>query len=307
MSEVPETLPKAHQSIEISNNITLLQRQAFNVMYACARNHLKSREWHELPTATLAKAINASNNPTLRKKIKQLQSIQVCWNVLESGKMTYHFASLVGEIKFNDSICQYFFTPGIRELLLQKPYTNLSLAIQKNFLSKHSQALWEYCHQYINTQSGSTGWQTIKEVRHFFGITDKQYKAFKEFNRRVLNPALTELNEVSDIRVNLEFRRTKQKITHLRFLSKHAGKEKLKQINDKPKKAKIPAFREWFNNKSKIYRDLFDANFEARCDVDDPIERSRIYDEQIRIAMAEESPQMDLFNGYIAVTQKRSN
>lgn len=289
---IPQKLHKPRPAIDISNEITKLQRQAFNLMLAFARPTIEQNIFHEIPTAELARELKASNNYDLKRKIESMQKILVRWDIFEKGSLFHCSAQLLGEVRFNDSLTRFWFSPGIREIIINsKRYATLNLAIQKNFLSKHSQCLWEFCHEFIDTQSGSTGWKSIDEWRNLFGIDDNKYKQFKEFNKFVINLAVKELNEVSDIRIKAEYKRSGRSISEIRFLAKWKTKDDVKQINDAPKKIKIPEFEKWFLEQPKSWKDLFDANFEKSCDEVDEPTRAEIYREAKRREYAKANAQ----------------
>lgn len=58
---------------------------------------------------------------------------------------------------------------------------------------------------------------TVEELRHKLGLQKKQYSRFSDFKRFVLDVALREINLKTDIQITLEFKKTRQKITDIKF------------------------------------------------------------------------------------------
>ncbi|GAG54474.1 unnamed protein product, partial [marine sediment metagenome] len=94
-------------------------------------------------------------------------------------------------------------------------YARIDLRIQTQFKSSYALALYENCIRFHRI--GATGWISIDQFRKLMGVGDDKYNKFNDFNRRVLSPALVEINKVSDIEVQPTLRRMSQKVIALKF------------------------------------------------------------------------------------------
>ena len=70
----------------------------------------------------------------------------------------------------------------------------------------------------------------IDEWKEFFGVADK-YPRTAEFKRRVLDPAIAEVNAQGDFRINPEQLKVGRNITHFQIIIKKLKTEKTKKIN----------------------------------------------------------------------------
>ena len=294
--ELGKPIKEPHFIIRSSSAMTTIQQKAWVFMYLHAKNSLDDK-YHTLPLADLSNILRIHYDQELKDSLEMMNRATVQWNTfgLDGQVESWATSSMVGSALIKGNAVVYEFTERMKDVLRENPgFAQLDLPSLIALRGKHALKLWRICKIYKDTLTGSTGWQTVEQWRRVFGLKTEMYKAFFEFNKFVIKKAVKEINTVTDMRIKAEYKKNGRIVTEIRFLRINDTKEAPKQINEAPKSVKLPAFREWFNNKPKTYRDLFDANFEAKCDVDDPIERSRIYDEQIRIAMAAEQLQTDV-------------
>lgn len=76
-------------------------------------------------------------------------------------------------------------------------------------------ALYENCVRY--RQVGCTGWWSLEVFRGLMGVKEEEYPQFPELNRRVIKIAIQQVNDESDIHLEIEFRRERRRVTDLRF------------------------------------------------------------------------------------------
>ena len=65
---------------------------------------------------------------------------------------------------------------------------------------------------------GDTGWWTVEEFRNLMGATGDVHREFKFLKQKVINPAMKQINEDSDLLLTLDLRKDGRTITHVRFL-----------------------------------------------------------------------------------------
>lgn len=75
---------------------------------------------------------------------------------------------------------------------------------------------------------GKTKMMYIDEWKEFFGVADK-YPRTAEFKRRVLDPAIAEVNAQGDFRISLEQLKVGRTITHFQIIIKKLKTEKTKE------------------------------------------------------------------------------
>lgn len=217
---------KKHSSaIQITNSISLWQRKTWNILLANAYEHLNDQEKFDIEIRDLTKTleIDRRNIKTLKEMIVGIQSTSVQWNMLGADqKETWRSYNLLAEAEITGDILSYSYGPSLRKLLHNPQiYANISLSLQNKFNSKHSLALYELCVDFFNisTGHGETKFIPLDDLRSMFD-TQNSYKEFKNFNQRLLQKAITEINNVSDIFVTPRYNRTKRKVSHIKFIIK---------------------------------------------------------------------------------------
>jgi plasmid replication initiation protein len=222
VEELRREVIKHSASIQIESNITLLQRRAWNVLLYHAYNALPVEEVHHIPLRELARVLeyDSHDEQYLKEALRALVSCRVEWNLLnKDGKAQWGVATLLAQALIENGICAYAYAPEIRKRL-HNPfmYARLDLSLQNRFSSKHAQALWELCADYLGAgrEHGETPFITVGVFRKLIGADDS-YQNFKKLNARVIKPALAEINEVSDFRVTVEHQCQGRKVVALKF------------------------------------------------------------------------------------------
>src|SRR2546428_3376193 len=79
---------KHSAAIQIHNNITLLQRRAWNVLLANAYDELPTEEEHHVRVQNLTKALEfySKNDDYLKEALKALVTCSVEWNILNKDR-----------------------------------------------------------------------------------------------------------------------------------------------------------------------------------------------------------------------------
>ena len=214
-------LKKHVGAIHVKAPLTLLQRKLSNVLLLNAYEELPdpSVKEHEIPVRVLAEVAgyDSKDFAYLRDALRALVDCRVEWNVIdEDGEEEWAAASFLAQAKTKGGVCRYVYAPDLREKLYRpEVYARINLAIQARFGSGYALALYENCARFRKV--GTTGWIDLGTWRDLLGVGEGQYTAFKALRQKVLNPAVDEVNEYSDIRVRMETRREKRRIVALKF------------------------------------------------------------------------------------------
>ena len=84
-----------------------------------------------------------------------------------------------------------------------------------SFPSMVAARLWSFCDR--SREQGVTEWIPLDEARVVLKGRSDSFKGYADFKRRVLSPALREVSETSDLRVELEELTVGRKVTQVRF------------------------------------------------------------------------------------------
>lgn len=204
---------KHSAAVQIQNNITLLQRRAWNVLLANAYDELPTKEEHRIAVRELVRVLeyNGHNDAYLKEALEALVGCKVKWNILDKdNQWEWGVMTLLAQAKIKGGICTYAYSPELRRRLHNPTmYARISLSMQNKFGSKYAQALWELCVDYLGTarQEGETPFIPVERYRDIMGLSPEQYPKFKEFNRRVIKGPVEEINRVTDFHVEADYLR----------------------------------------------------------------------------------------------------
>lgn len=216
-------------AIHVSNKLSLLERKVSNVLLRNAWDSLVDQETHSIKIQDLADAVGFDSNDIglVKDAIRTLRGVEIQWNILGTDKKNVWGVSGIlasAVIDDNTGMCEYCYPVHLRELLRNPNiFARLNLFIQREFDSKYSLALWEYAAGQIalageNPTEVITPWLTIDALHELLGSTNPSYEEFKIFKRAILNPAISEINRISDLEItNTEQQREKRRVTALRF------------------------------------------------------------------------------------------
>lgn len=217
-----QNLKKHIAAIHISNRLTLTQRKASNVLLFNAYESLLTARVHRIRVKDLAEAIgfNTNNLEPLKEALKTLARTVLEWNILDENGAHEEWGAttLLAQAVIKSGYCIYAYSPDLCEKLYRPEiYALLNLSIQRKFSSGYALALYENCLRYRRV--GTTGWIPLDNLKRLLGIgeTDAYYQDFRKFNDKVIKPAARQVNETSDLVLEVEYQRDRRKIKAVRF------------------------------------------------------------------------------------------
>jgi hypothetical protein len=246
--EARQELIKHSAAIQIENKITLLQRRTWNVLLYNAYNELDSKEEHQIALQELARFVgyNSHDMEYLKEASVAMLRCIVQYNVLDKDGSLERWGAtaLLAQAEIEQGLFTYAYSPELRRRLHNPAmYARLDLDLQRQFDSKYGLALWELCADYLGAgrEYGETPFIPLDGFRRLMGVAETAYASFKRLKDKVLNPAMAEVNGVSDFRVTVDYQRESRKITALKF--------KMRRV------APLPAAQ---NDQGKLFPDLDD-------------------------------------------------
>lgn len=213
---------KKHSAVsQISNRISLLQRKSYNAFLYFAREQALEKpdlDMYVLPLSKLRNVagIQIKDSKHIQDSLKELMSIVVDYNVLGKDKQEEWGAfTLLSEVKVTSSEVAYAFPPSIKNALLNpRMYARINLAITRGLCSKYSLALYEVARDYVNVTIPR---MTIRTFRKLMGLEDNLYENFTDLRRRVIEPAIEEVNHKTDLWIDYEYIKDGRKIFGIQF------------------------------------------------------------------------------------------
>ena len=230
---VPRVLLKHLAAVHNSSSLTIIQRKICNVFLENASKNI-AKEEHSISVKDVMEAIGwteSSNvNEGFKDSLRGLTRVQVEWNVLDKDKKNKwvtstfltHISIKAGKISYSYSkvLIEAFSKPNV--------YAQLNLDIQKSLKNKYALILWEFVWGDMSPKKSvqtETDWVTYDQILKLMSLTGSSFEnRFALLKKTVLIPALTEINEKSDVMVRLEEKKSGKKTTHLKFICERKDK-----------------------------------------------------------------------------------
>lgn len=227
-SDKTHELKKHVYTIHCSNQLSLLERKAFNALLYKAYNDLPTQAQFKISITELSELIGYNSNDIalLKKTLRSLVNTVIEWDLLDSEKKQndtfLRVSTALSSAEIFNGICTYEYSSIMRKHLYHpEMYAKIKMCIASKFKSNYALALYENCIRYINMKK--TPWLEIEVFRKLMGVTEHQYTEMRDFSKRVIKKAIEEINEYSNINVDFEYKKEGRKTIAIRFhlLEKH--------------------------------------------------------------------------------------
>lgn len=216
LSPLPDQpLRKAVFAVHTSASLTAFERKTYNVLLLHAYSNLLSAREHSFLISDLQLILGSEsrNRKHLIEALSNLRSKDVKFNLLEDqlpqplndGPTAKPFTdtSLLGEFAVDGGRIYYSYGPRMAAALYDpEPYALINVRVMTSIRSMSALALYENCSRFIGT--GSTGAWDLPLFRQLIGATSSHYDEYKRLSQKVINPAINEINQKSDILIDLE-------------------------------------------------------------------------------------------------------
>ncbi|MFU8797101.1 MAG: replication initiation protein [Gammaproteobacteria bacterium] len=214
-------LKKHVNAIHCTNNLTLVQRKLFNALLFNAYPALPHKTRFQIQIKELCGLIGYNSNDygKLKRALLGLITIAIEWNVINGvtgQEKLWKASSILASATLQNGVCEYEYSDVTKELLYRPDvYGRIDLRLISQFKSGYGLALYENCIRYQKLKQ--TPWFPIDIFRKLMGVTEKQYPAFKDFKKRVVDIAVNEVNAISSVSVFPEIERKNRQVTSIRF------------------------------------------------------------------------------------------
>ena len=226
--DVPDSFKKAIGVVQVAmGKLGFLHRKLYNVMLANAYEGLgEGRTQFSIPASMMAElaGFESNNYQVIYDHCRELMQTEVLTVDFDkrrrgraSGNRRRGGTTLVADFDvIEGGTITYSFSPKMAQLLHEpEQYIWMALSAQSKFSSKYELSLFENCIRYIGVQT--TGFKDVADWRAVLGAEDPTYNQFKDFNKKVLKPAIQGVNSKSGIIVAPEFEREKRRVARIKF------------------------------------------------------------------------------------------
>lgn len=140
-------------------------------------------------------------------------------SISEKGNIINHKSRWVSEVAYidNEAVVRLIFAPAIVPLItkLEEQFTKYEIQQISNLTSAYAVRLYEILIAWRSTRK--TPLITMHDFRKKIGVLDTEYKRMYDFKKYVLNIALKQVNEHTDIIVKVEQHKTGRSISGFSF------------------------------------------------------------------------------------------
>jgi len=205
---VPDTVPKHSAFIAISNDITVMQRKAWNCMLSHAYQHLPKHDVHMISMRQLldAMSMTTNNHEHIKQKIGELMKIQVRVNLLGKSRQKWEgMYQLLANVEYSGGMVFYSYGGLLRERLYDpEVYAMLPVDTSSYFGSKYAEALYELCEDYWKV--GRTPVMELDMVKDLLVGNEKgDWAEFRYFSRDVIKKSVNEINKRTEFVVTAKY------------------------------------------------------------------------------------------------------
>src|SRR5690606_37807613 len=178
----------------------------------------------------------------------------------------YLLANWASSVKYRsgEGKIEFTFSPDLKPYLLQlkKAFTSYRLSNILSLKSVYSIRLYELMKKWQHIGR----WEVpIESLREKLGAITKTYELYGNLKSRVLNPAVKEVNEKTDMQVLFKEIRKGRKVIKIEFTIKHCKEKEL--TIDKPEQPKQPQLpteqEEMFNRLNKFSKGYGDVHVDG--------------------------------------------
>jgi len=222
--------PKAKELIEVRSpmGLSLVARRVFNLLLDAAHSNLRTIGFeHEISWKDLRGGHKSNNR--VRQAIRQLMTTVVeVQQEHPDGSSEFKAVQLLGGNSLEvgrrrrtstDPMFRYRFDPRLIEVLLEsRIYAILKKEVMLSFESKYALALYELIERRRNLKYKTSDEFTVDDIRALLDVPDGKYdKNFHDLAKRVITPAIEEVNHLCDFTVGMVPLKDGRKVTGLRL------------------------------------------------------------------------------------------
>jgi len=204
--------PKAGELIHVTGaaHLSLQDRRVFNLLLAEAGTKACDDVQHRVPICTLRGSHESGDR--VKDSIERLMTTLVCIPTIgRNGKPATLRVQLLSDTTTSDDDTDptgevaFAFSPGLRSIIKNSTYWGrLRPQVMFAFTSKYSLALYELTASRVNLKHKDSQIFGMVELRALLGVPDDKLQRNPDFLRKVVQPAMVEVNGLSDFGVEVE-------------------------------------------------------------------------------------------------------
>jgi len=204
---------------EISDSLTLSDRRIYNLLLADAWDNINQPVLHPIRLHELRGSDKDNTRP--RDSLRRLMKVVIAFEVVEDGIKREVLTQLLGPCKLDHNpqgLVYYTFPEPIRAAVESSTvFARLRRDLLCQFRSKYALSLYEMVQKRVNLSFKTSEDFTLDDIRQKLGVEKGLYPAYRSLNQKVILPAKTEVNEISDVFCEFVEIKEGRKVVGIRF------------------------------------------------------------------------------------------
>lgn len=209
--------------VEISNNVSTVQRMAFNVSIHHFHHSkaVDSDGTRAISVDDICRLMNYKKQDFfyLDEQLEKLQSTTIKWMGAKTGD--FQRVNFFAYTALIDGVFYYRYDPFLaRHIKNSKTiFALLDMASMGLLKKKSSLPLYEFCARFRPNKGFENGtpWIPAEELKLLLVGDKSKYEKWYEFKRWALDPAISEVNEKTDITIEISFRKRGRVVKSIKF------------------------------------------------------------------------------------------
>src|SRR5512132_95077 len=186
--------------------LTLTDRRTYNLLIENAWETIDQPVAHTIELRAIRGTRDA--NDRVGESVERLMASIARLEIEVNGRRCIRRVQLLGETdedKADEGLLYYSFPPGLRSIIRRsRIFARLRKDVIFALSSKYALALYELCEKRVNM-----GWRwqeefSVERFRQLLGVDPNKLTAFKNLNQKAIQPAVAEVNFISDFGCSVE-------------------------------------------------------------------------------------------------------
>lgn len=235
-----EVIRKGNQLIEARYNLNLNQQRLLMELLPQISPYDEDFRDYRINISAFAKRWEMELNKEVYKRVQEmLESLVIEPLKFMSGDDVFSTAWL-SSVKYRTGrgYADVSFHPDLKPvlLMLKTKYTEYELQAIEKFKGKYSSRFYEWLISFKYKGSGGKFYRilTVSEIREKLGFKKDEYKYFKDLKVRIIEPAIKEINDHSDLKIlDIEYIKNGRSFDEIKITAEPKTQKQL-AISEKP-------------------------------------------------------------------------
>ena len=231
---MPGEMVKPGELIDIKeiSPLTLTDRRIYNLLIANAWERITEPVEHVIEKSDLRGTHNG--NERIEDSIRRLMSAIAEVKIIRDGKVAIKRVQLLGgnvEQEGERGRLYYTFPKQLIEIVKESEvFGRLKTQIMYCFKSKYALALYEIVQKRVGLKFKQAENFTVDELRSLLGVPKDKLTRFPDFNKYALQPALREVNALSEHHVTVGMIKNGKRVEQLMLMWQEKTAEEKRQV-----------------------------------------------------------------------------